>query len=349
LIDFDSAVVALQCAVEAQQRFLRYNEGIAGSDRILVRVSVSLGEVMIVDGDLFGDEVNISARIQQLADPGGICITREVYDRVRSKLSLLAVSMGPQKLKNIRQPIEVYKVLIKDAQGSVAVTPNDTVELLSATLLPADSEEQPTVSTPAFAEPQHAEPSSPSLPAQSILAMRRWSPRHLVPVFSVAALALAGMIYFGGAWGNFFSREDAGRVHAAAVSKQTLLIGYFENRTNDPRDEWMSTGLADMLITELQRNSGLRVLGRPQIDEALHNLNVSGTQMNPANTRAAAQLLSSDYMLCGAFVREGSRLRCDLQLFEVQSGELLLADSEQGESVLPLIDHLAARLRQKLR
>lgn len=82
LIDFDSAVVALQCAVEAQQRFLRYNEGKAGSDRILVRVSVSLGEVMIVDGDLFGDEVNISARIQQLADPGGICITREVYDQI---------------------------------------------------------------------------------------------------------------------------------------------------------------------------------------------------------------------------------------------------------------------------
>lgn len=353
LIDFDSAVVALQCAVEAQQRFLRYNEGKAGSDRILVRMSVSLGEVMIVDGDLFGDEVNISARIQQLADPGGICITREVYDRVRSKLSLLAVSMGPQKLKNIRQPIEVYKVLIKDAQGSVAVTPNDTVELLPAALLPAEAEAQKFVAPNTAIAPQETPAASQPSLAQKAASARRWPPRHYVPAFSVAALALAGMIYFGGAWGNFFSREDgsraASRLHAAAASKQTLLIGYFENRTRDPRDEWMSTGLADMLITELQCNTALRVLGRPQIDEALHTLNARGTHMNLANTRAAAQLLTADFMLCGAFMREGSRLRCDLQLFEVQSGELLLADSEQGESVLQIIDRLAERLETTLK
>lgn len=350
LIDFDSAVVALQCAVEAQQRFLRYNEGKAGSDRILVRVSVSLGEVMIVDGDLFGDEVNISARIQQLADPGGICITREVYDRVRSKLSLLAVSMGPQKLKNIRQPIEVYKVLIKDAQGSVAMTPNDTVELLPSALLPTlvAEEEAAEAQTPRLAERVASQEIS-----QHRGAARGWSPRHYVPAFSVAALALVSMVYFSGAWGNLFSRQEAGHaeshVLASTPAAQTILVGYFENRTNEARDEWMCIGLADMLITELQRNTALRVLGRPQIDEALHTLDVRGTSMSLANTRAAAQLLTAEYMLCGAFVREGARLRCDVQLFEVQSGELLLADSEQGESILPMIDRLAVRLQRKLR
>lgn len=352
LIDFDSAVVALQCAVEAQQRFLRYNEGKAGSDRILVRVSVSLGEVMIVDGDLFGDEVNISARIQQLADPGGICITREVYDRVRSKLSLLAVSMGPQKLKNIRQPIEVYKVLVKDAQGSVAATPNDTVELLPAMLLPEETEEQTNAMT-TDAELRPAEAISRSLPAQKPAATRRWSSRHYMPVFSVAALALVSVIYFGGAWGDLFSRHDQGSGGYAETptlapkhAAQSILIGYFENRTGEPRDEWMRIGLADMFITEMERNTPLRVFSRSQVHEALSNAHEQSQTL--AQTRDAAQSLSADYMLYGAFLREGQRLRCDVQLFEVQSGELLLADTEQGESILQIMDRLAARLQNKL-
>lgn len=354
LIDFDSAVVALQCAVEAQQRFLRYNEDKAESDRILVRMSVSLGEVMIVDGDLFGDEVNISARIQPLADPGGICITREVYERVKSKLSLLTVNMGPQHLKNIRQPVEVYKVLIKDpAQGRIAV-PDSEVEAQIESEVAASPEE--LIAKPVLPETSLAE----TLPSVSTpVTTRRWSTRQYASAFSLAALALLAVLTFSGAWGNMFVRKSEAPQQASVMelparllplANKTLLVSYFENRTRDERDEWMCIGLADMLITELQRSTSLRVLGRPQVNDALHALGVKSEQaMSLALARSVAQNVHADFMLCGAVAHEGKQLRFDVQLFEAQSGELLLAESEQGESVFAMIDQLAAKLKKKLR
>ncbi len=352
LIDFDSAVVALQCAVEAQQRFLRYNEDKAESDRILVRIGVSLGEVMIVDGDLFGDEVNISARIQQLADPGGICITREVYERVKSKLSLLAVNMGPQNLKNIRQPIEVYKVLIKDpAQGTVAVPESEAEENVEAEASPAaQSVEQ--IAAPAL--PEAAPITTPQQPAA-----RPWTSRHYASAVSLAALAVIATLTLSGAWGNMFAwkkeaAQQASVVEAPAralnLANKTMLVSYFENRTRDVRDEWMCIGLADMLITELQRSTSLRVLGRPEVNEALSALGVKSEQaMSLTLARAVAQNTGADFMVCGAVAHEGNRLRFDLQLFDARSGELLLADTEQGESVFQMIDRLTERLKKRLK
>lgn len=351
LIDFDSAVVALQCAVEAQQRFLRYNEVKAESDRILVRMSVSLGEVMIVDGDLFGDEVNISARIQQLADPGGICITREVYERVKSKLSLLAVNMGPQNLKNIRQPIEVYKVLIKDpAQGTIAVPENDAVENVEAELASSIQTEEQTV--PAVSETIAPQSGMRAPQAQ------RWATRRFAAAFAITALALVAVLSMNGAWGNMFgwNKETARKASVVEVparllqlANKTLLVSYFENRTRDERDEWMCIGLADMLITELQRGTPLRVLGRPQVNDALSALGIKSEQaMSLTLARAAAKNTAADFMLCGAVAHEGKRLRFDVQLFEARTGELLLAESEQGESVFQMIDRLAERLKKRL-
>ncbi len=359
LIDFDSAVVALQCAVEAQQRFLRYNEGKAESDRILVRMSVSLGEVMIVDGDLFGDEVNIAARIQQLADPGGICITREVYERVKSKLSLLTVSMGPQALKNIRQSIEIYKVLIKDPdQGTIAVPEHEVEEVAPRLPLPI---ELPTVAprVKPTATPINVDDTLPA-PARQGNAATRWVARHYVSALSFAVLAVFAMLALSGAWGDMFSwRAKVPAQQAALVdtrpllssfTNKKLLVSYFENRTQDTRDEWMCVGLADMLITDLERGTPLHVLGRPQLNAALSTLGIQKEQaMSLTLARAAAQATAADFMLCGAIAHEGKRLRFDVQLFEARTGELLLADTEQGESVFQMVDRLAERLQKKLK
>lgn len=353
LIDFDSAVVALQCAVETQQRFLRYNKDKAESDRILVRMSVSLGEVMIVDGDLFGDEVNISARIQPLADPGGICITREVYERVKSKLSLLTVNLGPQHLKNIRQPIEVYKVLIKDPEQGHIAMPESEVEAQIETEIAAPPEELITRPAPPEATTTEASPS-----ATKPFASRRWSPRQYASAVSLATLALIAVLALSGAWGNMFMRKP-GRPQQASVmemparllplANKTMLVSYFENRTREERDTWMCIGLADMLITELQRGTALRVFGRPQVNDALSTLGIQAEQaMSLVLARGVAQNLQADFMLCGAVAREGKRLRFDVQLFETSSGELLLAESEQGESVFEMIDRLAERIKKRL-
>ena len=133
------------------------------------------------------------------------------------------------------------------------------------------------------------------------------------------------------------------------LANKTMLVSYFENRTRDERDTWMCIGLADMLITELQRSTALRVLGRPQVNDALSTLGIQAEQaMSLVLAREVAQNLQADFMLCGAVARDGKQLRFDVQLFETRSGELLLAESEQGESVFEMIDRLTERIKKRL-
>lgn len=110
LVEFGSALDALRCAVEIQSRLHGYNQAATEEGMIRLRIGIHLGDVIHKDGDVFGDAVNISSRIQPLADPEGICISRQVYDQVRNKFELPLVSQGEKELKNVAVPVEVYSV-----------------------------------------------------------------------------------------------------------------------------------------------------------------------------------------------------------------------------------------------
>src|SRR5712692_9590184 len=84
IVEFQSALEAVRCALEIQQLMYRRNQSVPSERRILLRVAVHLGDVEHRDGDVYGDAVNIASRIQPLADPGGICITKQVFDHVRN-------------------------------------------------------------------------------------------------------------------------------------------------------------------------------------------------------------------------------------------------------------------------
>jgi adenylate cyclase len=109
LVEFASAVKAVACAVELQKRMAAANEGVPEERRILLRIGINLGDVMVEGGDLYGDGVNIAARLEELADPGGICVTAKVHDEVRRKLDLVFEDAGEQTLKNMAEPLRVYR------------------------------------------------------------------------------------------------------------------------------------------------------------------------------------------------------------------------------------------------
>jgi adenylate cyclase len=110
LADFTSVVAALSCAVEMQHALHALNESIPPDRRLELRIGVNLGDV-IVDGDnIFGDGVNIAARLDALAEPGTVCISQTVYDQVRNKLDLDYRSLGSHRVENIAQPIRAYAV-----------------------------------------------------------------------------------------------------------------------------------------------------------------------------------------------------------------------------------------------
>jgi adenylate cyclase len=114
LVEFGSALEAVRCAIEIQETLHRRNDR-SLDERIELRIGVHLGDVVHRGGDVFGDAVNIVARIEPLADPGGACLSQQVYDQVRNKLDVRFVPLGTPELKNIQAPIALYKIALPSA------------------------------------------------------------------------------------------------------------------------------------------------------------------------------------------------------------------------------------------
>jgi adenylate cyclase len=110
LVEFVSAVDAVRCAMEIQRTMGERNSAIPEDRRIEFRIGINVGDIIIDEGDIYGDGVNIAARVENLADPGGICVSGRVEEDVRGKLDLGFEDAGEQQLKNITRPVRVYRV-----------------------------------------------------------------------------------------------------------------------------------------------------------------------------------------------------------------------------------------------
>src|ERR1700761_1056080 len=114
LAAFGSALAAVQCAVDIQNELARSNNELEKDRRMQFRIGINVGDVMLKDGDIFGDGVSIAARLEGLANPGGICISRGIHDHVMKKLPFEFEDLGEQSVKNIAQPVRVYRLLLDE-------------------------------------------------------------------------------------------------------------------------------------------------------------------------------------------------------------------------------------------
>src|ERR1700746_3799280 len=110
LVEFASVVGAVRCAVAVQQAMPEQNTVVAADNRIELRIGINLGDVIVEDDDLYGDGVNIAARIEALADAGGVFVSNTVHDQVRDRLPFVFDDLGGHKVKNIPSPVRVYRV-----------------------------------------------------------------------------------------------------------------------------------------------------------------------------------------------------------------------------------------------
>jgi class 3 adenylate cyclase len=110
LAEFSSAVEAVRCATEIQAALHTRNEHLPADQRMLFRIGINLGDVIVQAGDLLGDGVNVAARIQSITEPGGICISGSVYDQIQNKLTLQFKQLGEQSFKNIAQPVRTFSI-----------------------------------------------------------------------------------------------------------------------------------------------------------------------------------------------------------------------------------------------
>ena len=111
LVEFPSVVDAVRCAVEIQRSMADRNADTTEERRIIFRLGVNLGDVIVEEDDIYGDGVNVAARLETIAEPGGICISEDAFRQVRGKVNAEFADIGEQSLKNVARPLRVYRVL----------------------------------------------------------------------------------------------------------------------------------------------------------------------------------------------------------------------------------------------
>jgi TolB-like protein/Flp pilus assembly protein TadD len=236
---FDSATRAVRFAVDIQKEFSHDAVWEPSENAIAFRIGVNLGEVIRDQDGIQGHSVNVAARIQALAPPGGICVSEAVYQAVHNELGVRLSSMGPQRLKNIEEPVEVFVV---EFQG-------------------------------------------PQVPP-SIRELAREEPPILVP-------------------------------HKASVAALPLV-----NMSSDPRDEHLSEGITDDIITNLCRFRELLVIAR-------HSAFLfKDLKLSPAEI---GRQLNVRYLLTGSLRRADRKIRIAVQLIEAESGRTIWSERYDGD------------------
>lgn len=152
LVEFQSVADAARCAIEIQERMRRRNSDVANDRRIDFRIGINLGDIIFEDGDIYGDGVNIAARVEQLAEIGGICVTAAVHDQIDGRVDVAFEDLGEKLLKNISRPVRLYRLVMAppeqrpapgDAHAATkAAVVKPTVAVLPFTNMSGDPEQE---------------------------------------------------------------------------------------------------------------------------------------------------------------------------------------------------------------
>jgi TolB-like protein len=288
LVEFSSVVDAVRCAVEIQRAMVDRNAKTPDDKRITFRIGVNLGDVIADSDDIYGDGVNIAARLEALAEPGGVCISRTVRDHIGDRLPYVFDDIGEQNVKNITQPVHAFAI------GTAAV------------------ESLPEVATP-------AQPSA--LPHCS-------SPRLGVIAASLATLiGIGSAVWWAWPKGTPTAVSAQAPAAASAqrppvseaetAPRLSIVVLPFANLSNDPEQEYFADGITDDLTTDLSRLPGSFVIAR----------NTAFTYKGkPADVKQIGRDLGARYVVEGSVRRTGDQVQVNVQLIDTESGAHLWAD-----------------------
>jgi adenylate cyclase len=220
LVEFASVVDAMRCAIEVQRAEAERNIGIAADRRIAFRIGINLGDVLIEDDDIHGDGVNIAARLQALAEPGGVMVAGTAYDQVKTKLAVGFADLGEQRVKNVGEPVRVYRVLMDPAAAGQTIRER-TIR-----------ERKPAAHAP------------------------RWPMATAAAVAGLLAIA-AGAAAWLRPWEAKVETASVERMALPLPNKPSIAVLPFANMSDDPKQDYFADGMTDGLITQLSQVSGL--------------------------------------------------------------------------------------------
>jgi len=273
LAEFGSAVDALECAVDIQKRLKKENARFVVGKRLQFRIGINIGDIVQDEDRIYGSGVNIAARIEGLADPGGVCISRNAYDHIKDKLKLGYEYLGQHEVKNIKDPVRVYRVLSD---------PEDAGKLIGE-------------------EPKRAK--------------KKW----VLPVVIVSAIILASIVW------HFYQSTMKPDIEPASMEKMALplpdlpsiAVLPFDNMSGDPKQEFLSDGITENIITALSKVPRLFVIARNS---------TSTYKGKPVKVKQVSEELGVQYVLEGSVQRSADRIRVTAQLIDALKGHHLWAE-----------------------
>jgi adenylate cyclase len=271
VVDFPSVINAVQCAQHVQAQFRAHNRDKEKTEQIHVRIGIHSGDIVVQpDGDVFGDGVNIASRLQTLAEPDTICISHKVYEEVAKKTALgPVISLGRPKLKNIAERFQVYALLSEPPTGFW----------------------------------QH-------LRVQRLKLSRRVGSAHRMGVVAVLGLILGAIVVLRSPSFLPLSTQDSAlrtQTQLALPDKPSIVVLPFDNMSEDPKQDYFSNGITEVLTSDLSRISSLFVIAR----------NTAFTYKGKAaNIQEIGKELGVRYVLEGSVQKASDQVRIVAQLVD---------------------------------
>jgi TolB-like protein/class 3 adenylate cyclase/Tfp pilus assembly protein PilF len=294
LAEFASVVDAVRCAVEVQRGMAARNAMTPEDKLISFRVGINLGDVIAEPGDIYGDGVNVAARLEALAEPGGICISRVVRDQIRDKLPYPFEDRGEQTIKNIARPVRVF-----------AMRPETIADLPISDVLPTPDASIEIPRPRGSIVPPVAAAIAAVLVIAAIACWFWLAPRTTsTPATQVAAAATASI------------------AQPLAAPPLSIVVLPFANLSNDPDQQYFADGITEGLTTDLSRIPDMFVISR----------NTAFTYRNKAiDTKQIGRELGVRYVLEGSVQRSGNWVRISGQLIDAETDAHLWAESFDRE------------------
>ena len=294
LAEFASVVQAVQCALELQRRFAKRNAALAEARRMRWRIGVNLGDLLADASGVYGDGVNVAARLESLCDPGGIAISGSAYEQVRDRLTLPFIDDGEHEVKNIAHPVHVYRLDVEAQDGAA-----------------------PIAGARAFAHRLWKR-----LMRRSAQRPRRWK-RLLAATLALAAVA-AGLFAVvpdvtGRAWQATLSA--LGIATPAREARASIAVLPFANQSGDAQRDYFSDGLTEDIISALGRFSGVMVISNNAVQA------YKGRQLTPAQI---SRELGVRYIAQGSVRQADGKLRVSVELSDAEKGTQLWSDRFEG-------------------